>query len=102
MLCCFPSPPPRDVALLHRRARSLRLEWRLLVELAVLHDGEEPVLLLQDANIGERIAVDEKHVGEEARLDLAKLTAHAHDLAAIAGAGRDRFHWRHADHIDEI
>ena len=39
-------------------------------------------LVLQHADVGGRIAVDEQHVGKIARLDLPEFVAHAHDLAA--------------------
>src|SRR5262245_18678011 len=93
---------PSTPILLNRNALALRLERRLFVEPAVFHDREQPVLLLENAHIGERIAVDEKKIGEEALLDLAELVAHAHDLPAMAGGRCYRFHGRHADHLDEI
>src|SRR5215210_3058741 len=40
--------------LLNHQPPPLLLHLRLLVELPVLHDGEQPVLLLEDADIGNR------------------------------------------------
>ena len=60
-----------------------------------------PRLVLQDADVGDRIAVDQQQVGEIAGLDHAELVAHAHDLAAVFGRGEDRLHRREAEHVDE-
>src|SRR5689334_3205312 len=70
-------------------AAALLLGLRSLVELAVLHDGEDPVLVLQDADVGDRIAVNQQQVGQVALPDLAELVAHSHELGAVLGAGED-------------
>ena len=58
-------------------------------------------LVLQDAHVGDRVAVDQQQVGQIAFLDHAELVAHAHDLAAVFGRGQDRLHRREAEHFDE-
>src|SRR5215510_4000351 len=72
----------RDGALLGGDLCRLHPLARLLVEGAVLHDREQAVLVAQDGDIRERIAVDQQEVREIAGLDLAEFLAHAHDLAA--------------------
>ncbi len=59
-------------------------------------------MLLQDADIGDRVAVDQDHVGEIALLQHAEFVAHAHNLAAEFGGRQDGLHGRHAQKVDEI
>src|SRR5271154_6406785 len=72
------------------------------MELAVLHDGEEPRLVLQDTDIGGRVAIDQQQVSKVALLDHAEFVRHAHDLAAEASRGDKRLHWREAEQVDKI
>ena len=62
-----------------------------LVEIAVLHDGHEPLLSLQDRHVGYRIAIDEQQVGQVALAYLAELVAHVHQLGADARRAGERF-----------
>ncbi len=71
------------------------------MELAVLHDGEDAVLVLQDAHVGDRVAVDQQQVGEVTLLDQAELVAHVHDLPAIFRRRQDGLHRRETEHLDE-
>ena len=43
------------------------------MQAAVLHDHQQRVLVLQELDVGERIAVDEQQIGQVAGLDLAEL-----------------------------
>ncbi len=51
------------------------------MEQPVLHDCDEPRAVLQDADVRERIAVDEQQVGEIALLHLSEL--------AVLAAGKN-------------
>ena len=73
-----------------------------LVELPVLHDCEEAALVLEDSHVHARVTVHQQEVGEAALADEAELVPHAHDLAAVAGAGLDRLHRRHAEQVHEV
>ena len=74
----------------------------LLVELAVLHDVVQAVVVLEDGDVGERVAVDEQQVGEVARLHLPQLVGPQHDLPAQRGGGEDRLHGGEAEQLDEV
>ena len=74
----------------------------LLVERAVLHDRVDLVVVLQDGDVGERVAVDENEVGEEAGLDLAEVVGPEHDLAAELGGREDGLHRREPEPLDEV
>src|SRR5687767_2073361 len=82
-------------------AAALRADLRHLAELAVLHDREQAVLVLQDREVGERVAVDQQEVGEPAFADLAQVLPH-HHLAAPAGGRDDRLQRRHAEVLHEV
>ena len=50
--------------ILRRQPSPLFLHLRPLVELSVLHDCEQAVLLLQHADIGDRITIDVTGIGQ--------------------------------------
>src|SRR5215470_3490835 len=97
-----PAPCSSRSRLLRRHPGRLTLALPVLVEAAVLHDGEQPVAILQNAHVAQRIAVDQQDVGEEARLDLAQLLFHHHDGSALPRRGDDRLHRREAQQLDEM
>src|SRR4051812_26983195 len=74
---------------------------RILVEAPILHDAAQALAVLQDPYVGRRVAVDQQQIGQEARLDLAQLVAHAHQLTAQQGRGRQRLFRRVAEQVDE-
>src|ERR1700722_3268710 len=87
----WPAPPnplsPRWTA------TSTASDQPVLVETAVLHDEREvTALVLEQAEIPKRVAVDENEVRESAGLDDPELAVHPNDL------GRDR--GRRADDLD--
>ena len=59
------------------------------------------VLSCRDADVGDRITIDQKEVGQIAFAHQTQLVRHAHDLAAIFGCGLQRFHRREAEHVNE-
>src|SRR5262245_4850758 len=62
----------------------------VLMKASALHDGGEILaLLLQHAEIAQRIALDDQKVGEGAGLETAELAHLAHDLGADQGGGAD-------------
>ena len=69
---------------------------------AVDHDDIQPGVILQDLDIGQRIAVDEDTVRVETRLDLAQFVL-AHEEFGDAGCGGDDgFVWCEAEEIGEV
>src|SRR5438046_1845986 len=56
-------------------------DLRSLVEGAVLHDRQQAVAILEDADVGQRVAFDQKEISEITGLDLAEFVALHHDLA---------------------
>src|SRR5471030_334833 len=62
---------------------------------AILHDEGEAPVVLQDADVGQRIAVDQQQVGEIARLHPTELIGPPHRLAT--GAGRRLQHLARAE-----
>src|SRR5207244_416770 len=54
------------------------------ISYAALHDEGEAPVVLHDADVGGRIAIDQQEIGELAGLDQAELVAALHDLAAGA------------------
>src|SRR5688572_12326282 len=72
------------------------------VELAVLHHREDLRLVLQDADVGKRVAVDEQQVGEETFAHLAQLVAAHHHLAAQLRRREQRLHRAHAEVLHEV
>ena len=71
------------------------------MEVAVLHDRYQARRVLQDAHVGERVAIDEQQVGEVVGAELAELVRPAHDLAAPLRGGDERLHRRETQEIDE-
>src|ERR1700751_5824577 len=67
-----------------------------------LHDRLQPVSVLQDRDVAERVAVDEDEVGEVAGLDLAEFAGLAHDLPALSGGRQDGLHRGEAEKLDEV
>ncbi len=72
------------------------------MEGAVLHDRQHLLAIGQDRKIGERIAIDQQQVGEEAFLELTQLAWPLHDRAAMKRRREQRLHRRHAGVFDEI
>ena len=70
------------------------------MELAVLHDRQDIVAILEQRQVLQRIAVDQQGIGQKARADLAELVA-AEGLAAIGGGGAQHFPRLEAEEIDE-
>ena len=68
--------------LLHRdgldRTLSVGLETGEAVELAALHHRQDARLVLQDGDVGERVAVDQQQVGVAAFAHVADRLAHLH------------------------
>src|ERR1700687_4721274 len=73
-----------------------------LVEVAVLHDGHEPLLPLQDRHVGQRVAIDKQQVGEVALAYLTELVAHVHQLGADARRAGERFARAVAEQLDKM
>src|SRR5437667_4855452 len=72
-----------------------------LVKRPILHDHAQGVAVLQDRDVGERVAVHQQQVRQRAGLDHAVLTGQAHELAAQARGRDDRVHRREAEDLDE-
>src|SRR5215813_23555 len=75
----------------HRDARTLRRHLRHAEELAVLHHRQDAPAILQDADVGNGIAIDKDEVREIPRLQLAQLAGTAHDFAAMLGRPQQHF-----------
>ena len=56
--------------LLGRLLKRLNPACRMLVKHAALHDREQIVTILKNADVGKRIAVDQQYIGELSRFDL--------------------------------
>src|SRR2546422_1396567 len=72
-----------------------------LVKRPILHDHAQGVAVLQDRDVGERVAVHQQQVRQRAGLDHAELTGQAHELAAQTRGRDDRVHRREAEDLDE-
>src|SRR5690348_2750333 len=88
-----------QLVLIRRRRRLVAV---LLVEAAILHDVVQLVVVLQDGDVVQGVAVDEDQVGEVAGLDLTELVGAEHDLPAEGGGGQDGFHRGEAEPLDEV
>src|SRR4029077_7590192 len=94
--------PRSENSLLRGDLCGLRRLRRRLVEAAILHDRERPLFVARNADIGQRIAVHQEEIGEIARLYLAELVAHLHDLPAELGRRDDGVHRREVEQLDEM
>ena len=79
-------------------ASGFQAPWRT----AVLHDREQLRLVLQDRDVGQRVAVHQQQVGEPAVPDLAQLLAFIMICPPQRVAGNDGLHRRHAEVFDEV
>src|SRR5688572_22100750 len=79
-----------------------QLYWRDLPEFTVFHDGGQFFTLLQDGDVGKRVAVHKQQVGQITCSDPADAVSHAHDLPAKPRGGDDRIHRRKTQQIDEM
>src|SRR5262245_37620974 len=71
-------------------ADAMALVESVLMKFAALHDGTEMLaLLLEQAEVLQRIAVDHDEVGVGAGLQRADFPIHAHDARAGRGRGAD-------------
>src|SRR5215469_7445199 len=73
-----------------------------LVTQAALHDEGEALVVLQDAYVGQRVAVDQQEIGQVARLDLPEFMASPHDLAAGTRRGLQRFARTESEMLHEM
>src|SRR5262245_17585288 len=85
-----------------RHGAARRAYVGLLVEAALLHHGEDAVPVLQERDVGQRIAIDQQQVRQTALLHQAELTRLHHDFAAEPGGGDDRLHGREAEIFHEV
>lgn len=73
-----------------------------LVEIAILHDGHEPLLPLQNRHVDKRVAIDKQQVGEIALAHLAELVAHVHQFGADTRRAGERFARAVAEQLNEV
>src|SRR5581483_1867618 len=71
------------------------------LDYASLQHGDKAAAVLQNADIGENVAVDNQDIGKLAPFQGADLVVPPHDLGARFGGARDRFQRRKADVLDE-
>ncbi len=67
-----------------------------------MHDCQQAALILQNADVGQPIAVDQQKVREKAFFDLPEFVPHRHDLTTQPGRRLDRFHRREVEVVDEM
>src|SRR6185295_12157301 len=67
----------------------------VLFDMAALHDHADVVLLLEDAQIPKRVAVDDDEVGVLAGLDGADLVRHPEQLGVDLGGAEQHLHRLH-------
>src|SRR6185295_586219 len=73
-----------------KRIGAISLVQPVLMKASALHDGGQKLaLLLQDAQIAQRTALDDQEIGEGASLEAAELAHLADDLGADQGGGPD-------------
>src|SRR6185312_8076229 len=91
-----PKRHERSAASRQAGSRYRRSGQQIFVEAAPLHDGRKvPSLVLEEAQIGKRIAVHEKQISDGARLDDPQPTLHADDLRADEGRRAEYFERLH-------
>ena len=70
--------------------------------MSAFHDRDDALLILQDADVLQRISVQHQQVSKEAWLDLPGLVFHAHQLRSLACGRNDRLHRREAEQFHEM